>query len=232
MNFEKKPIFITGTDTSVGKTLVTSLLIRSLMAAKADAVAVKPVASGTIATPDGARNADALALQMAMGETAPAYETVNPFCFEQPIAPHLAAQHDGKSIELEALIGHYRTLAARYRHILIEGVGGWSVPLSAVYMQADYVRQLQADVVLVVGVRLGCINHALLSAHAINHDGSRLLGWIANRIDPDLPHADEAVSAIAARVAAPLLGQVPFVRDGASASSAADEITRQLLDRV
>ncbi len=206
-------VFVTGTDTGVGKTFVSAALVRALRLAGVDARAMKPVASGAFDTSEGLRNEDALALIDAMrtpqphasaAVEPPAYATVNPYVLRAPIAPHLAAATDGIGIELGPIRGAYRELCARSQLVLVEGAGGWAIPLSDTLMQSDLPRQLGLPVLLVVGVRLGCINHALLSARAIRADGLELLGWIANAIDPALPQADEAIDTIACHLDAPL----------------------------
>lgn len=205
--------FITGTDTGVGKTFVTAALVRALRLAGVDALAMKPVASGAFDTPEGPRNEDALALIEAMrtprpqasdAVEPPGYATVNPYVLRDPIAPHLAAANDGVTIELGPIRSAYLALRARASLVLVEGAGGWSIPLSDLLMQSDLPKQLELPVLLVVGVRLGCINHALLSARTIRADGLELLGWIANTVDPALPQADDAIDTIACHLDAPL----------------------------
>lgn len=205
-------VFVTGTDTGVGKTFVSAALVRALRASGIDALAMKPVASGSVETPEGLRNEDALALIDAMRTPLPGavsvpppdYATVNPYPLRDPIAPHLAASNDGVEIGLGPIRSAYLDLAARSRFVLVEGAGGWAIPLSDRHMQADLPLALGLPVLLVVGVRLGCINHALLSARAIRGDGLELAGWIANTVDPSLPQAEEAIDTIACHLDAPL----------------------------
>ena len=200
-------VFVTGTDTGIGKTRVSALLVRAHRACGRRAIGMKPVASGCRETADGLRNEDAEAL-IAASDPAPPYAACNPYAFAPPIAPHIAAREAGIAIALDPIVSAYSTLAAMADRVVVEGVGGWSVPLSDALMQADLVRAIDVPVVLVVGLRLGCINHALLSARAIVADGCTLAGWIANRIDPDMARADENLDTLRARIAAPLLGVV------------------------
>jgi dethiobiotin synthetase len=198
-------VFVTGTDTGIGKTHASVALVRAQRACGRSAIGMKPVASGCRATPAGLRNEDAEAL-IAASDPAPPYALCNPYAFAPPIAPHLAAREAGVAVALAPLVAAYRTLAAMADRIVVEGVGGWSVPLSDALIQADLVRALELPVVLVVGLRLGCINHALLSARGIVADGCELAGWIANRVDPAMARAEENLDALCARIDAPLLG--------------------------
>ncbi|MBA8887141.1 dethiobiotin synthetase [Dokdonella fugitiva] len=200
-----RDLFVTGTDTGIGKTRAGVALLRALRARGVRASGMKPVASGCEATADGLRNEDALAL-IAASDPAPAYSTCNPYAFAPPIAPHLAARAVGDEIVLAPIRVAFDMLRARADRVVVEGVGGWMAPLSDSLMQADVARALDLDVVLVVGLRLGCINHALLSARAIEADGCRLAGWIANRVDPAMAVADDNIATLHARIDAPLLG--------------------------
>lgn len=205
-------VFITGTDTGVGKTFVSAALVQAMRLHGIDALAMKPVASGSFETVEGLRNEDALALIEAMrtplpgsvDATAPAYATVNPYTLRDPIAPHLAAANDGVEVDLGPIRSAYLDLAARSQFVLVEGAGGWAIPLSEHCMQSDLPLALGLPVLLVVGVRLGCINHALLTARAIRADGFALAGWIANTVDPLLPQAGEVIDTIACQLDAPL----------------------------
>jgi dethiobiotin synthetase len=158
------------------------------------------------------RNEDAEAL-IAASDPAPPYALCNPYAFAPPIAPHVAAREAGVEIALEPIVAAHRTLAETADRIVVEGVGGWSVPLSGALMQVDLARALRLPVVLVVGLRLGCINHALLSARAIVADGCVLAGWIANRIDPEMARAGENLDTLRERIDAPLLGVLAHVRE-------------------
>lgn len=199
--------FVTGTDTGVGKTLVAQALLHRLRETHASVAGFKPVASGCRMTPEGLRNADALALQQASSVVLP-YATVNPYAFEPAVAPHLAARAAGITIDCASI--QQRIAAAAVEQCVVEGVGGWLVPLNERQTVADLAQLLRLPVVLVVGLRLGCINHALLTAEAIRARGVQLAGWVANRIDPAFGLCQETVAAIDARIAAPLLLHMPW----------------------
>jgi len=200
--------YVTGTDTGIGKTLASSALLHALRAQGTRAVGMKPVASGCEATAGGWRNEDALALQAASDPT-PAYADINPYALPLPLAPELAARDAGIEVELATLLAAHARLRSQADHVVVEGVGGWDAPLSASLRQADLVRALSLPVVLVVGLRLGCLNHAILSARAIAADGCQLLGWIGNAIDPDMACREEHRAMLQARIAAPCLGWLP-----------------------
>ena len=198
-------LFVTGTDTGIGKTYVTAGLVRALRAAGRDASAAKPVASGYELVDGLYRNADLDTLAAASGH-CPGELCV--YGFTPAIAPHRAAELSGVEIRLAPMVEAVERLGARHADLLVEGVGGFAVPLSPTLMLADLMRALGFPVLLVVGVRLGCINHALLSAQAVRAAGLGLVGWIANRIDPDMPEAQASIDAVAARIGAPLLGEI------------------------
>jgi dethiobiotin synthetase len=200
-------VFVTGTDTGIGKTFASVALLRAHRAHARSAIGMKPIASGCRATPDGLRNEDAEAL-IAASRPAPPYALCNPFAFEPPIAPHVAAREAGVEIVLAPIVAAFRTLTSRADRVVVEGVGGWSVPLSDSLMQSDLVRALDIPVVLVVGLRLGCINHALLSARAVVADKCTLVGWIANRIDPEMARADANLATLRERLGVPMLGDL------------------------
>jgi len=202
-------VFVTGTDTGVGKTLASCTLLHALRARGLRAVGMKPLASGSDATADGLRNEDALALQAA-SDPRPPYDDINPYALPLPLAPELAARDAGVDVALAPMLAAHARLAARADVVVVEGVGGWAAPLSAQLDQADLVRALQLPVVLVVGLRLGCLNHAYLSARAIAADGCRLAGWIGTGIDPDMARIDDNRALLAARLPAPCLGWLPW----------------------
>jgi len=201
--------FVTGTDTGVGKTFASCALLAAWRAHGLRASGMKPVASGCEETPQGLRNEDALAL-IAASEPAPAYADCNPFAYQPAIAPHVAARLVQESVSLDAIVEAHARIAAQCDRIVVEGAGGWLAPFSETLAQADVARALGLPVVLVVGVHLGAINHALLSARVIRADGCTLAGWIANRIDPHMPFADDTIATIAARIEAPLLGTLAW----------------------
>lgn len=196
-----KTLFITGTDTGSGKTTVTAALARYLVEAGLEVACFKPIASGCTETEHGLRNDDALELMRAASVALP-YECINPVALAPPIAPHLAAKRVGLEIDPVALAGDIQAIAAPVR--LVEGAGGWRVPLADGAMTSDLARALGGEVVLVVGMRLGCINHALLTASAIEADGCRLMGWVANLFDPQMDALDGNLETIAARLGPPL----------------------------
>lgn len=196
-------LFVTGTDTGVGKTYCACALLRGLVAHGRRAVGMKPVASGATAVDGELRNDDALAL-MAAGNVPAPYASVNPYVFAPAIAPHIAAARVGCDIALPRLQAAYRDLAARADVVVVEGAGGWLTPLSDTKSLADFARMLNAPVILIVGLRLGCLNHALLSAEAVARRGLRLAGWIANDVTPDFAEADPNIAYLAAQLGAPL----------------------------
>jgi dethiobiotin synthetase len=203
-------VYVSGTDTGVGKTLASAALLHAMRARGLRASGMKPVASGCRATGHGLRNEDAETL-IAASQPAPDYDDCNPYAFAEPIAPHIAARLAGVAIDPVSIQAAYARLSAQADRIVVEGVGGWAVPLSERLMQADLIRALDLPVVLVVGLRLGCINHALLSVRAIAADGCALVGWIASAIEPAMPFAEANLHTLTARIAAPLLGVLEHV---------------------
>jgi len=200
--------FVTGTDTGIGKTVVTAALLTALRQRNHRAIGMKPVASGCEAGADGLRNADAEAL-IAHSSAGLDYALVNPYALAEPVAPHLAASASGLEIRLDRCVAAYGALSTNADFVVVEGVGGWAVPFGPALMQADLVCALRVPVILVVGLRLGCINHALLSARAIEADGCTLAGWIGNRIDPDMARCDENIATLKDRLTAPCLSVLP-----------------------
>ena len=219
--------FVTGTDTGVGKTLVACALLHAFAARGLKVVGMKPVASGAERRGAGLVHSDVEELIAAGNVDAPRRH-VNPYCFEPPIAPHLAAERAGVKIELDRLEESWRDLAARAQVVIVEGVGGFRVPLGADRDTADLAARLALPVVMVVGMRLGCLNHALLTADAIAGRGLELAGWIANHIDPDMEAADDNVRSIERRVGAPLLARIAHAPSPRAAAVAASLDTRRL----
>lgn len=207
-------VFVTGTDTGVGKTVATIGLLRACATAGMRAVGMKPVAAGV--EPEAAVNADVTALAAAGNVAAPLADR-NPFAFAPAIAPHLAAERAGVAIDLERIAAAYGRLAARADVVVVEGAGGALVPLGARFDMLDIPARLGLPVVLVVGIRLGCLNHALLSALAIAARGLALSGWIASRIDPAMVAGDENVGTLVRRLPAPLLADIGWGADPVSA---------------
>ncbi|AUG04681.1 dethiobiotin synthase [Pseudomonas sp. 09C 129] len=221
--------FVTGTDTDVGKTTVAAGLLHAARLSGLSTAAGKPVASGCELTPAGLRNADALAL-LAECSLPLTYDEVNPLAFEPAIAPHLAAREAGMALTVQALLAPMRQVLAKGADFtLIEGAGGWRVPLADQDNLSDLAMALDLPVILVVGVRLGCINHALLTAEAIAQDGLQLAGWVANIIEPKTSRLEENLAALAERLPAPCLGRVPRLK-AISAEAVAEYLQLDLLD--
>lgn len=200
--------FVTGTDTGAGKTFASSTLLHALRGRGLRAVGMKPVASGCERTADGWRNEDALAL-LAASDPRPAYADLNPYALPEPLAPEIAAREAGVTLAMAPIVAAYQRLRAQADAVVVEGVGGWAAPLSASLDQVDLVRALRLPVVLVVGMRLGCLNHARLTTRAIRADGADLIGWIANEVDPDMARRDENFELLKARIDAPCWGRLP-----------------------
>ena len=203
-----KGIFITGTDTEIGKTYISSLLIDELCKQGHKVIGMKPIASGAEKVNGVLKNEDAMQLMQHANVDCP-YELVNPYCFEPAIAPHIAAERINNVIDLEVIKKAYFQLANKADFVVVEGVGGWSVPINNKQRVADIPGKLTIPVVLVVGMRLGCINHALLTAAAIRANGNTLLGWIANDIDPQMSAYQENLRSLEARLGCPLIAHVP-----------------------
>ncbi|TWR88680.1 dethiobiotin synthase [Pseudomonas saxonica] len=221
--------FITGTDTDVGKTTVAAGLLFAAREAGLTTAAGKPVASGCEDTSKGLRNADALAL-MAECSIPLTYNEVNPVAFEPAIAPHIAAREVGVTLTVNSLLVPMQAILDKQAQFtLIEGAGGWRVPLSGQDSLSDLAQALNLQVILVVGVRLGCISHALLTAEAIARDGLQLAGWVANIIDPKTSRLEENLATLAERLPAPCLGRVPRLKS-ASAKAVAEHLQLDLLD--
>ncbi|GAE51003.1 dethiobiotin synthase [Xanthomonas arboricola] len=210
-------LYVTGTDTGIGKTMASTALLHALRRQGHTAVGMKPVASGCEHTPQGWRNEDALALQAASAPQ-PDYATLNPYALPAPLAPELAAADVGVTLSLEPIAQAFAQLRAQAEVVVVEGVGGWAAPLSADLDQADLVRALKLPVVLVVGIRLGCINHARLSAAAIAADGLDCIGWIANEVDPQMERIEENIGMLRQRLAMPCWGRIGW-RPGADAAA-------------
>lgn len=212
MREQGKIYFIAGTDTDVGKTLVAAGLLAAAVKKGAQALAIKPVAAGCEITSEGLRNEDALKLIEQMNVELD-YRDVNPVALEPAIAPHIAAEQVGTPLSLSTLVEHcQRVLSGFDGFALIEGAGGWRLPLNASEYLSELPRQLDIPVILVVGMKLGCLNHAQLTLEAIEQDGLTLAGWVANRIDPDMKCFDENLATLKNSITAPLLGVVPSIQ--------------------
>ena len=209
MNPPPRSLFVTGTDTGVGKTVASAALLHRLRAAGLRAVGMKPVASGCERTVDGWRNDDALRLQAA-SDPRPEYDDINPYALEAATAPQLAARAMGLRVDLARIGDAHERLIAQADVVVVEGVGGWAAPLDDGLDQVDLVRMLDLPVVLVVGLRLGCLSHARLTARAVEMDGLSLIGWIGSSIDPDFAERDAYVELLRDALPAPCLGVLPY----------------------
>jgi len=220
--FTRHGFFVTGTDTGVGKTLVACALLHAFAERNLRVVGMKPVAAGAELQDGRLVNDDVKALNQA-GNVAAPHELVNPYCFRPPIAPHIAAAEAGIVIELERVMHAYRRLAATADCVVVEGAGGFLVPLSPHRDTSDLAVELGLPLILVVGMRLGCLNHALLTEAAIRSAGLRLAGWVANHIDAQMTRSDENVAVLRTRLHAPLLARIPY-----GESTDATRVARQL----
>lgn len=206
-----QPIFITGTDTHVGKTYITTNLLQQLKQQGYSTIGLKPLSSGCSLDSAGKlRNEDALLLQQAASINLP-YEIINPYAFAPPIAPHIAAATEGIDLTVAQLNEKVQpALDYSADFCLIEGVGGWHMPLNKRETMANFVKEHNFPVILVVGLRLGCLNHGILTAQAILNDHISLMGWIANCLDPHMEFVDENIEILQSWIKAPLLGKVEY----------------------
>ncbi len=200
--------FITGTDTEIGKTTVAASLLRAASARGHKSLGLKPIAAGCEWIDNQWQNEDAISLMEASSEQR-AYQDINPIALKEPIAPHLAARNEGVSLTASSVSQHCRKQLRGDVFTLVEGAGGWMVPLNEAETLATVAQQLDFPVILVVGVRLGCINHALLTAQAIELSGLRLQGWIANEVEPNNPQYRDNIHSLNTRLDAPLLAALP-----------------------
>ena len=212
--------FVTGTDTGVGKTLISAALLHGLSRAGLTTAGMKPLAAGAEIRDGVLHNDDVFELEAASSLLLPRDLTV-PYLLREPAAPHIAAALENKTIDPERLLSAYAQIAAQVEAVVVEGVGGFRVPLTDNFDTADLAEKLQLDVILVVGLRLGCLNHALLTADAIAARGLKLAGWVANQIDPAMPHQQQNIDALSQRLPAPLLGVVPYMSQASTAVAAA-----------
>ncbi|MBI2802409.1 MAG: dethiobiotin synthase [Gammaproteobacteria bacterium] len=202
--------FITGTDTEIGKTTVTAALLFGLQQRGCPAVGMKPVAAGAVMKNGVATNADVDQLR----RLAPSYipsKLINPYLFEAPTAPQIAAEREARTIEWPVIAAAFADLTRLSSCVVVEGIGGWDVPLSTVLSSRDIPRRLALPVILVSGIRLGAINHTLLTARAIENDGCQLLGWVANVVDPHYPFLIETIATLRATLPAPCLAEIPWL---------------------
>jgi dethiobiotin synthetase len=204
--------FITGTDTEIGKTLTTLALMQSLKKAGRQVGGMKPVASGCVRTRSGLRNDDAMRIK-SMADIEVPYDLVNPYAFEAAVAPHVIAEQEGINIDLSRIKSCYNKLSESVDIVVVEGVGGWRVPLGQEQAVPDMVRALALPVVMVVGMKTGCINHAVLTAEAIKHDGMQLLAWVANQVDPEYSTLLPTMDYLNTKLKIPMLGHIPFMAE-------------------
>jgi dethiobiotin synthetase len=224
----KKHFFIAGTDTDAGKTLLATALLLAANRRGLRTIGLKPVAAGCEPTADGLRNGDALQLQAAASVRL-SYDQVNPVALEPAIAPHIAAERAGRRLSGDRLAAYCRGAMLHGADlVVVEGAGGWRVPLNRRETLACVPQRLALDVILVVGMKLGCINHALLTAEAIARDGLRLVGWVANQVDPEMSCVEENLATLEALLRAPLLGRIPWL----AAPDPAQVANRLDLDRL
>ncbi len=203
-------LFITGTDTGTGKTTVACGLLGVLKEMQLSTAVMKPVASGCDETRAGLRNADAIRLMSCATHQAE-YQQVNPYAFLAAIAPHIAASDKGINVSIDAIVSGARELEQQADVLLVEGVGGWRVPLNDHQTAEDLAVALNYPVIMVVGMRLGCINHALMTSAAIDASGMALAGWVANSIEPDMARARDTLMALQECLAVPCLGEFPYM---------------------
>jgi dethiobiotin synthetase len=209
---KKQNYFITGTDTDVGKTVIAAGLLLKARQQGLSTIGLKPVAAGCEKTSSGLRNSDALLLQSVMTEQL-TYEEINPIALETAIAPHIAAKLEKRNITADRLAGFCRAHLSAAEFVVVEGAGGWRVPLNSRDTVANLVQLLRLPVILVVGIKLGCINHALLTQEAILKDGLMLAGWVANCVDRDMLACDENIQDLRERLQAPCFGVVPWLEN-------------------
>lgn len=212
--------FVTGTDTEIGKTLISSAMLHALCQTGVKAAGMKPVAAGAEER-DGVWHNDDVDQLNAASNVQLDPEIITPYLWQEPIAPHIAAQRAGVQMFSSSILQAYSRMRQACDALVVEGVGGFCVPLSDYFDTADLARELGLPVVMVVGLRLGCINHALLTAQAVSAQGLELAGWVANTVDADMPYVQENIDTLRRRLAVPLLGQVPRLVEPTAAAVAA-----------
>ncbi|MDW6093224.1 dethiobiotin synthase [Vibrio rhizosphaerae] len=203
-------LFIAGTDTDVGKTVASKAILQALAAKDLKTIGYKPVAAGCEKTESGFRNSDALHL-IKVSTCQSDYDNINPYALALPTSPHIAAKHAGVTIDFSVLSDKLAQHKANTDIVLIEGAGGWRVPVSDSVCLSDWVKQERVPVVLVVGIQLGCLNHAMLTAESIRADGLEIIGWVANRINPGTEHYADIIEMLEQKMNAPKLGEIPYV---------------------
>ncbi len=205
-----KALFIAGTDTEVGKTVVSKAILSAVGAQGKTTIGYKPVAAGCEKTEQGLRNSDALHLQQAANLDVD-YDLVNPYALSLPASPHIAAIADDVEVDYQVLSNVLEQHKQNSDFVLVEGAGGWRVPVSKDDCLSTWVKQEKLPVVLVVGIKLGCLSHAMLTAEAIKADGLELVGWVANRVNPGVEHYAEIIEMLEGSMGAPKLGEIPYV---------------------
>ncbi|MGR5285394.1 dethiobiotin synthase [Vibrio maritimus] len=205
-----KALFIAGTDTEVGKTVVSKAILSAVGAQGKTTIGYKPVAAGCEKTEQGLRNSDALHLQQAANLNVD-YDLVNPYALSLPASPHIAAIADDVEVDYQVLSNVLEQHKQNSDFVLVEGAGGWRVPVSKDDCLSTWVKQEKLPVVLVVGIKLGCLSHAMLTAEAIKADGLELVGWVANRVNPGVEHYAEIIEMLEGSMGAPKLGEIPYV---------------------
>ena len=223
--------FVTGTDTDSGKTLITLALMHSLQQAGLKVNAMKPVAAGATLYAEGLMNEDAMLLQQ-QSSVKPAYQLLNPYLFKEPVAPHIAARHEQVVIDMASIVSAFNALKQQAEVTLVEGAGGWLVPLNEQHDIADIAVQLKLPVILVVGLKLGCINHARLSLQSIYASGCQIAGWVGSQVDSGMSCRDENIEALTHYINAPCLGVVPFLSQPTAAEAAKYLIHDELLNPI
>ncbi|EGQ9727759.1 dethiobiotin synthase [Vibrio cholerae] len=206
----RNAIFIAGTDTDVGKTVASKAILQALATHNIATIGYKPVAAGSDKTEFGYRNSDALHLMKAATVDVP-YEDVNPYALVLPTSPHIAAKHENVTIDYALLSNKLSKHKQNAELVVVEGAGGWRVPTSDSDCLSTWVIQERLPVILVVGIKLGCLSHAILTAEAIRADGLELVGWIANRINPGTEHYAEIIEHLEGRLGTPKLGEIPYM---------------------
>jgi dethiobiotin synthetase len=205
--------FVTGTDTDVGKTVCCDALLQAANLQGKATLAYKPIAAGCELTPNGVRNEDALILQKSSTIKLD-YKLINPIAFMDPIAPHIAAEIENNPINVETITTGLHTLQNKKADLLIvEGAGGWFLPLNSEQLLSEWVVEQQLPVILVVGIKLGCLNHALLTYQAIINSGLKVAGWIANQVQPEMPYYKENLMFLNNRIDEPMIAEIPYLKD-------------------
>lgn len=202
--------FVAGTDTDVGKTVSSKAILDALNMKGLNTAAYKPVAAGSEDQGEGVQNSDAIHLR-SVANVELSYEEVNPYALLLPSSPHIAAEAEGVVIDYSVLSQGLAALKAKSDVVLVEGAGGWRVPVSKDDCLSTWVKQEKLPVVLVVGIKLGCLSHAMLTAEAIQHDGLEIIGWVANRVNPGTEHYAEIIAMLEDKMPAPKLGEIPYM---------------------